>query len=151
MKCILLEDVQKLGKKGELVEVSDGYGRNFLIPRGLAEEATKGRIAELREKERSKQVKVEKAREEAEASRNVLQGKTVKVTASAGEKGKLFGSITTAQIADAVKEQFHIHVSKKEVKVEEHIKEVGSYPVSIRLFPGVEAEMTVIVEAGQSG
>jgi len=148
MKCILLEDVQKLGRKGDLVEVADGYGRNYLIPRGLAEEATKGRIAELREKERSRQVKDEKAREEAEASRKFLQGKTVKVIASAGEKGKLFGSITTAQIADALKEQFDIQVSKKEIKVEGPIKEVGSYPVSIRLFPGVEAEMTVTVEAG---
>jgi large subunit ribosomal protein L9 len=148
MKCILLEDVQKLGKRGELVEVSDGYGRNYLIPRGLAEEATKGKIAELKEKERSRKAKNEKAREEAEASRKYLQGKTVKVVASAGEKGKLFGSITTAQIADALKKQFDVAVSKKEIKVDEHIKEVGSYPVSIRLFPGVEAEMTVAVEAG---
>jgi len=148
MKCILLEDVQKLGKRGELVEVSDGYGRNYLIPRGLAEEATKGKIAELKEKERSRKAKNEKARDEAEASRKYLQGKTVKVVASAGEKGKLFGSITTAQIADALKEQFDVTVSKKEIKVDEHIKEVGSYPVSIRLFPGVEAEMTVAVEAG---
>jgi large subunit ribosomal protein L9 len=148
MKCILLEDVQKLGKRGELVEVSDGYGRNYLIPRGLAEEATKGKIAELKEKERSRKAKNEKAREEAEASRKYLQGKIVKVVASAGEKGKLFGSITTAQIADALKEQFDVTVSKKEIKVDEHIKEVGSYPVSIRLFPGVEAEMTVAVEAG---
>jgi large subunit ribosomal protein L9 len=144
----LLEDVQKLGKRGELVEVSDGYGRNYLIPRGLAEEATKGKIAELKEKERSRKAKNEKAREEAEASRKYLQGKIVKVVASAGEKGKLFGSITTAQIADALKEQFDVTVSKKEIKVDEHIKEVGSYPVSIRLFPGVEAEMTVAVEAG---
>lgn len=148
MKCILLEDVQKLGKRGELVEVSDGYGRNYLIPRGLAEEATKGKIAELKEKERSRKAKNEKAREEAEASRKYLQGKIVKVVASAGEKGKLFGSITTAQIADALKEQFDVTVSKKEIKVDEHIKEVGSYPVSIRLSPGVEAEMTVAVEAG---
>jgi large subunit ribosomal protein L9 len=148
MKCILLEDVQKLGKRGELVEVSDGYGRNYLIPRGLAEEATKGKIAELKEKERSRKAKNEKARDEAEASRKYLQGKTVKVVASAGEKGKLFGSITTAQIADALKEQFDVTVSKKEIKVDDHIKEVGSYPVSIRLFPGVEAEMTVAVEAG---
>lgn len=148
MKCILLEDVQKLGKKGELVEVSDGYGRNFLIPRGLAEEATKGRIAELRQKERSKKAKDDKAREEAEAAKRYLQGKAVKVGASAGEKGKLFGSITSAQIAEAIEKQFKVKVNRKDIKIDEHIKEIGSYPVSIRLFPGVEVEMTVAVEAG---
>lgn len=147
MKCILLEDVRKLGKKGELVEVSDGYGRNYLIPRGLAEEATKEKIAELRQKEKAKKAKDEKAREEAEASRKYLQGKNVKVRASAGEKGKLFGSVTSSQIAEAIEEQFKVKVNKKDIKVDEQIKELGTYSILVRLFQGVEAKMNVTVEA----
>lgn len=150
MKVILKQDVAKVGRRGELIEVSDGYGRNFLIGRGLAEEATPGRLREFKELQKTQKVRDEKRRKAAEELRKKLAGKVVSVKASAGEGGKLFGSVTSAQVADALAVQYSAKVDKKDIKLDDSIKQAGSYNFKIKLHPGIEAEMTLNVEAEQA-
>ncbi|MBL3592872.1 MAG: 50S ribosomal protein L9 [Synergistaceae bacterium] len=147
MKVILLQDVSKLGKKGDLIEVNDGYGRNFLLPRGLAEEATSGKVKVWKEAQSSKEARKEKARLQAEETKRHLQGRQVTVKVSAGEGGKLFGSVTSIQIAEALIAQLETRIDKKEIRLDEAIRQVGSFPFKVRLAPSIEAEMTVKVEA----
>jgi large subunit ribosomal protein L9 len=147
MKVILKEDVNKLGRKGELHEVADGYGRNYLVARGLAEEATAGKIRALEEHKKTKRAKSARLAKEAEGFKRKINGKVVTVSVTAGEGGRLFGSVTNAQIAEAVDAQYGIKVDKKDVKTEEAVKQAGDYPVKIKLYAGVEADMTMRVEA----
>lgn len=149
MKVILLCDVAKLGRKGDLIEVAEGYGRNFLVPRKMAEEATREKLEEWQQRQKARESRAKREEIEALANRDHLQGKRVILRATAGEKGKLFGSVTVAQIAEKLQESFGISVDKKEIKLAAQIKEVGSYPFVVRLHHGVEAEMTVLVEAGK--
>lgn len=149
MKVILLSDVAKLGRKGDLIEVAEGYGRNFLVPRKMAEEATREKLEEWNQRQKAKENRARRDEMEAVANRDHLQGKQVVLKATAGEKGKLFGSITVAQIAEKLQENLGVSVDKKEIRLAAQIKEVGSYPFIVRLHPGVEAEMTVLVEAGK--
>ena len=146
MQVILTKDVNKIGKAGQLLEVSDGYARNFLFPRNLAEEATAGKIADLAARQQSRKIKEEKEKQAAEEDKKLLQGKSVRVTASGGESGKLFGSVTTAQIAEALSEQYKIKVDKREIKLTEQVKQTGSYSLSVRLYAGVQADMILVVE-----
>ena len=147
MQVILKQDVDKLGKRGDLIKVSDGYARNYLIPRGLAEEATPEKIKKLEEFKKIEEKRAKKLEEEAREKAKMLQGKQVIVRVSAGEKGKLFGSVTNAHISEAIQEQLGVEVDKKLVKLENPIKELGAYPVKIKLHPNVEVDMTVKVEA----
>lgn len=147
MKVILTKDVNKIGRKGELLEVSDGYGRNYLIARGLAEEATEGKLRELAEKQKTQKVKEDKKLTTAQETKKKIGGKTVTIKVNAGEGGKLFGSVTTSQIAEAIAAQYGTSVDKKDVKLDETVKQAGSYPVKIKLHAGVEAELTLKVEA----
>ena len=148
MKVILKQDVAKVGKKGELIDVSDGFGRNFLIGRGVAVEATEGKLREYAELQKVIATKDEKRKRAAEDTKKKLGGKTivVKVNASA-EGGKIFGSVTAAQIAEAIAAKYNTAVDKKDIKIDEVIKQTGSYPFKIKLYPGVEAEMTLKAEA----
>ena len=146
LKVILTEDVKKLGKKGELVDASDGYARNFLVPRGMAVEATSARLQEWKRKRKSEETKEEKLRQDAEETRKHLQGKQIKIHVSCGETGKLFGSVTNANIADAVKGQMKVNVDKKDIKMGESIKNTGRYPFIIKLYPGIEVEMIAKVD-----
>ena len=134
MKVILKQDVAKVGKKGELIEVSDGYGRNFLVGRGLADEATPGKVREYQRQKAAAELK------------KTLGGKVVTVKASAGEGGKLFGSVTSAQVAEALGAQFGCSVDKKDIKLDDSIKQAGSFAFKIKLYPGIDAEMTLKVE-----
>lgn len=147
MKVILKEDVSKIGKKGELLEVSDGYARNYLFPRGLAEEATEGRRKEWEARKKELAQKATRAERAAQEARRNLQGKQVTVKASAGESGKLFGSVTSATIARAIEEQLHVVVDKKDIRLEDAIRQVGRHPLTVRLYPNIEAELSVLVEA----
>lgn len=147
MKVILTKDVNKIGRKGELLEVADGYGRNYLIARGLAEEATEGKLRELAEKKKTQRVKEDKKLTAAQETKKKIGGKTVTIKVNAGEGGKLFGSVTTAQVAEAVAAQYGAGVDKKDVKLDETVKQAGNYPVKIKLHAGVEAELTLKVEA----
>ncbi|MCQ4764083.1 50S ribosomal protein L9 [Cloacibacillus evryensis] len=147
MKVILKQDVAKVGKKGDLVEVSDGYGRNFLVGRGLGEEATPGRLREYQEFQKTQKARDDKRQKSAEEMKKKLGGKLVSVKVSAGEGGKLFGSVTSAQVAEALSAQFGAGIDKKDIKLDESIKQAGSYAFRIKLYPGVEAEMTLKVES----
>ena len=146
MKVILLNDVPKLGKRGDLMEASEGYARNFLIPKGLAEEATPSKVNEWKTRHEARQYREEKNRAVAEEQRKLLQGKRVVLTVSAGEKGKLFGGVTGADIAEGIEKQLGVRVDKKDIRLEETVRHTGAYTVVLRLFPGVEAQMTLQVD-----
>ncbi|MDR2180368.1 MAG: 50S ribosomal protein L9 [Synergistaceae bacterium] len=146
MQVILKKDVDKIGKAGQLLTVNDGYARNFLFPRDLAEEATAGKVADLKAREQSQKSKEAKAKQASQENRERLQGKAVRVAASAGENGKLFGSVTTAQIAEALEDQYRIKIDKRNIKLPEPVKQAGNHAVSIRLYAGVQADMTLVVD-----
>lgn len=146
MKVILTKDVNKVGKKGQILEVSDGYGRNFLIGRGVAVAATEGNLKENQEMKKTQKIKDDKKLQLAEEKKKKLGGKVVTIKATAGEGGKLFGSITAAQVADAVAATYKVDVDKKDLKLAEAVKIAGSYAFKIKLHPGVEADMTLKVE-----
>ncbi len=145
MKVILKADVKKVGAVGTLVDVSDGYARNFLFPKGLAEEATPGKIAAWKEEQAHKKARESKDRQAAEQTSRELQGKSVRIEAKGGDNGKLFGSITTAQIADALAEQFQLTVDKRDIKMDDAVKQSGNYPFTLKLHSGVQANMTLTV------
>ncbi len=144
MKVILKQDVKGQGKKGELVQVSDGYARNFLLPRGLAMEADAQAMNDLKNKEEAARhhAAVEKA--QAAETAQKLQGQTVKVTARAGQGGRLFGSVTTKEVAEALAAQFAVEVDKRKISMAD-IKAFGSYEAEIKLHPGISAKVTVMV------
>ncbi|MBR1483066.1 MAG: 50S ribosomal protein L9 [Ruminococcus sp.] len=144
MKVILLQDVKSLGKKGELVEVSEGYGRNFLLPKKMAKEANAQAMNEYKNAENSKQYKIATAKSQAEADKAKLEGKVFRMTAN-GNGGKLFGSITAKQIADAIRQQYGITVDKRKVVLERDIKEFGTYQAEIKLYTGISAKIDVQV------
>ncbi|HPJ48922.1 MAG TPA: 50S ribosomal protein L9 [Synergistales bacterium] len=146
MKVILLTDIPKLGKKGDLIDVAEGYGRNYLVPRKMAEEATREKLEEWNQRQRTKEVRARREEEEARNHRALLQGKQVVLRATAGEKGKLFGSVTAAQVAESIQERYKMPVDKKDIKLPSPVKELGSYNFSVRLYQGVEAEMILQVE-----
>ena len=146
MQVILKKDVNKIGKAGQLLEVSDGYARNYLFPRNLAEEATAGRVADLNARQQNRKVREDKEKQAAEEKKKLLQGKVLRVTASAGESGKLFGSVTAAQIAEALLAQYVVKVDKRDIKLTEPIKQSGNHAVSVKLHAGVQADMTLDVK-----
>ncbi len=144
MKVILTQDVKGLGKKGELVNASDGYARNFLFPRKLAAEVNSQAMTELKNREDSKKHKIEVETQQAKASADKISGKTVKVTAKAGQGGRLFGSVTAKEIAAVMKTQFGIDIDKRKITVDD-IKAFGTYPATVKLYQGVTAEFSVTV------
>ena len=147
MKVILIQDVNKLGRKGDLVEVSDGYARNYLFRNGLAEEGTSGRVKEWEEQQRVKKNREAKLEKQALEIKKKIGGKKVSIKMNSGEDGRLFGSATSQQVAAALKEQLAVDVDKKDIKLDEAVKQLGKYPFKIRLYTGVEAELTLSVEA----
>ena len=147
MKVILKKDVAKLGEAGALVEVSDGYARNFLFPKGLAVEGTPGAVAEWKAEQARLKAKDDKARAEAQELQAKLRGKSITIEGKAGEGGKLFGSITAAQIAEALEAQHGLHgIDKRDVKLDETVKSGGNFKFSVKLYPGIQADMTLTVK-----
>ena len=144
MKVVLLQDVKGLGKKGELVNTSDGYARNFLFPRKLAMEANSQAMSELKNREAAEKHRIDMEIAAAKASAEKLEGKTVRLTAKAGANGKLFGSVTPQDVAAAIAQQFSIELDKRKVVVED-IKAFGTYPVEVKLYNGISAAMFVMV------
>ena len=146
MKVILTTDVPRVGKKGDLLTVADGYGRNFLIGCGVAVEATAGKLKDYQFQKKNQEDKTAKLRAKAEEKKSEIEGKIVTLPTSCGDTGKLFGAVTTTQIAEALQKQYKLTIDKKDIKVEETIKLLGQYPVKLKLFQGVEAKMTLSVE-----
>jgi len=144
MKVILLQDVKGQGKKGELVNVSDGYARNFLLPRNLAMLADAQAMNELRNKEASVAYHKEMDKKAAQEAAAQLKGKTVTVKARAGQKGKLFGAVTTKEVSEAVKAQLGITVDKRKISMND-IKAFGTYTAEIKLLQGISESVTVEV------
>ena len=144
MDVILKADVKGLGKKGEKVKASDGYARNFLFPKGLAVEANAQSLTELRNREQSNQHKIDTEIAAANASRDKLQGKTVKLTAKAGQNGKIFGSVTAKEVSAEISKQFGVTVDKRKITMDD-IKNFGSYKIEVKLYTNISAEMTVMV------
>ncbi|HHV34445.1 MAG TPA: 50S ribosomal protein L9 [Syntrophomonadaceae bacterium] len=147
MKVVLREDVKKLGKKGDIVDVKDGYGRNYLIPRGLAVPASKGVLKNASFVQESRAKK--DAREEQSARELAVRLKDVTVTVKtkAGEGGKLYGAVTSRDVAAELENLLSQKVNRRKIELPEPIKTPGRYPVLIRLYPGVQVEITVNVEA----
>ncbi len=145
MKVILLQDIKSLGKRGELVEASDGYARNYLLPRKLAKEANAQAMNEYKNAENSKQYKIATEKAQAEAAKKKLEGKVFRMTARAGQSGKLFGSITSKQVAEEIKKQYNITVDKRKVVLECDIKEFGTYKAEVKLYTGISANIDVQV------
>ncbi len=144
MEVILKVDVKGLGKKGEKVKASDGYARNFLFPKGLAVEANAQSLTELRNREQSNQHKIDVEVAAANESKAKLQGKIVKIQAKAGNNGKLFGSVTSKEVAAEIAKQYSVKVDKRKISMDD-IKTFGSFKVEIKLYTNIVAEMTVMV------
>ena len=147
MKIILLKDIENFGKAGEVVEVKDGYGRNYLIPKGIAIEANEENLANWKEDKKAREEEERIALEEANKIKEKLEAASVTLQAKVGEEGKLFGSITSQDIQKEIKEQLDIYVDRKKIELDDNIKEVGEKIVPIRIYVGVVAELKVIVEA----
>ena len=146
MKVILLQDVKGQGKKGQLIEVSDGYGRNFLLPRKLAQEATADNINTMKMNDKAAQEKRQKEREAALALSKVLKDMTLVVTAKGGGAGRLFGSVTNAEISDALAKQHKIALDKRKIVLKEPIKNVGTYTVVRKLGYEINADLRVEIK-----
>ena len=146
MIVILKKDVKGTGKAGDVVKVSDGYARNLLLPKGLAEEATKNNVHSL-EKARAKREEEEaQARAEAEKQAEEMKKMRVTIVTKAGEGGKLFGSITTKDIAEALKEQHGINIDKRKIVLDQPIKEIGVKRVKVKIYPEITATIAVEVK-----
>ena len=145
MKVVLLADVKGVGKKGELVNASDGYARNFLLPRKLAKEANAQAMVELKNAESSKAFKIQTETEDAKRTADALNGKTVKISAKAGQGGRLFGSVTAREIAQAVKAQFGVDVDKRKINLDADVKSFGTFPFEVKLYGGITAKLSVTV------
>ena len=151
MKVILLQDVKSLGKKGELVKASDGYARNFLFPKGLAKEANAQAMNELKNAENSKQYKIETDIKKANEAKAMLEGETFKMTAKAGNGGRLFGSVTPKEISAEIKKQKGIDVDKRKITLVADIKAFGTYNAEIKLYNGIIAKVKVQVSEAFEG
>ena len=144
MEVILNQDVKSLGKKGEKVTVAEGYARNFLFPRKLAVEVSAQSITELKNREASNQHKIDTEIANAKAAAAKLTGKELKIVAKAGANGKLFGSVTSKEVALEIKKQLGVEVDKRKVVMSD-IKSFGSAEAEVKLYQGISAKITVVV------
>jgi large subunit ribosomal protein L9 len=150
MKVLLVQDVQHLGRAGEIKDVSGGFGRNFLIPKGFAVLATSGQIKQAEQRLAAERKRADAARKDAEAVAVRLNGKTITFTVKVGEQGRLYGSVTSADIAEQVAKQLGVEVDRRKIELDEPLKTVGTHPVTIRLVAGVEPAVNVVVH-GEGG
>ena len=145
MKVILRSDVDALGKKGDIVEVADGYARNFLVPNGLALKASPGAQSQATAMRRSRDVRDAAAREAAEAVATKLVPQTITISARAGGEGKLFGSVTATDVVEAVQAQANIELDRRKVNLDDPIRSLGTHEIPVRLHPEVQFRVTVEV------
>ncbi|GAB4202167.1 MAG: 50S ribosomal protein L9 [Roseiflexaceae bacterium] len=150
MKVLLVQNVEKLGSVGDVKEVSGGYGRNYLIPKGLAVLATRGQVKQAEERIAAQRKRTEAARRDAEAVAARISGQTLRFTARVGELDRLYGSVTSAEIAERLSKQIGIEVDRRKIDLDEPIKRIGIYPIKVRLMQGLEPLISVVVE-GEEG
>ena len=146
MKVILLKDVKSLGKQGELVDTKVGYARNYLFPRQLAVEATPENLANWKEENKKRDAKMEKEKAEALKLKEEIEKITLTFKAKSGESGRLFGSITSKDIADELKKQNKIKIDRRKIELEDNIKEIGSFTVVVRVYPQITADLKVEIK-----
>jgi large subunit ribosomal protein L9 len=144
MKLLLIKDVPKIGKKGDIIEAKEGYARNFLIPNNLAVAATESAMKQVEAEKKAVERKKEKEKERAQELAAKLKGYTITLRHKAGDEGKLFGSITSSEIAEALKAK-GFEIDKKQIVMDDHIRLVGHHDVSIKLHPEVTAQLPVEV------
>ena len=145
MRIVLRDDVPEVGKKGDIVDVADGFARNFLIPKGRAFKANQGVVVQAQAMRRSRDVKDARDREAAETSARTLVPAVITIPAKAGTEGKLFGSVTTTDVVEAVEAQTGIVLDRRKMQLEDPIKVVGTHEVPVRLHPEVQFRVTVDV------
>lgn len=141
MKVILMSDIKGVGKKDEIINASDGYARNFLFPKKLAVEANNENLAKLKGRNDSKQHKKDVEKAEAEKIVNKLKDITLEIKMKAGENGKIFGGVSTKEIADQLEKQHNIKIDKKKIELKETIKNLGVFNVNVKLFEGIVGEI----------
>ena len=146
MKVILLDNIKGVGKKDEVINASDGYARNYLFPKKLAVEANNENMSKLKAKQDSNAFKKSQEKEEAQNIANKLKDITLKIEVKAGENGKIFGGVTSKEIADNLKSQFQIEVDKKKIQLKETIKNIGVFTIEIKLYEGVNAKLQLKIE-----
>lgn len=147
MKVILLEDVKSLGKKGEVVNVNDGYARNFILHKNLGIEATSKNLNDLKLKKSNEEKLAQEQLEAAKVLAKEIEAGQITLAIKVGEGGKTFGSVSTKEIASAVKDQMNIEVDKKKVQLKDAIKSLGEHTVPIKVHPKVTANLKVVVNA----
>ncbi len=145
MKVILLSDVKGHGKKEQVVEVSDGYARNFLFPKKLAVPADSKAMSELKGKKEAEQFRIEEERKAAFALKETLAGITVKLQRTSGADGRLYGAVTTKDIAEALEKDFHITIDKRKILLNEPIKAHGLFSLEVKLYAEISGKFTVVV------
>lgn len=147
MKVILTQDVKNQGIKGQVIEVSDGYARNYLLPKGLAEEASKTKLKEIQEKNLRDAKKKDKEKEDAEKIKARLHGQTLEMAVKTGGNDKLFGAVTSKEIAESIEGKFGVKIDKKKIEMAEALKHLGEYTVKIKIYPSIQAELSVIIKS----
>ena len=145
MKVILLQDVKDIGKKDDIVNVSDGYARNFLFPRKWAMEATPGATKEVERKRAAQRQREMERRQEADKKAGALRGKVLTMRTRCGSQGRLYGSVTSAEVAVALKEQYGLEVDKRKIELTETVRTVGDSTIIVKLYPEIQAKMTLRV------
>ena len=145
MKVVLLKDVKSQGKKDDLITVSDGYARNYLIPRGLAVEADAKALNDIKNRETARLHRIETEKAAANEIKAKLEGAVVKIRGKAGADGKLFGSVTSADIADGLKKQHGIEVDRKKIVMDQPVKAFGTYSFNVKLYPEIVGAINVVV------
>lgn len=145
MKVILLDNIKGVGKKDEIISASDGYARNFLFPKKLAVEANNENMSKLKAKKQSEQYKKDVNKENAEKIAKKLDDITLTIKVKAGENGKIFGGVTSKEISEELKKQYKIDIDKKKIILNENIKNLGSFDISMKLFEGVTGKLKVKV------
>ena len=146
MQVILLEDVKSLGKKGDIVKVSDGYARNMILPKKLGVEATQMNLNELKNQQKRDSIVAKQQLDEAKAYGEKIEKETVQLTMKAGEGGRVFGSVSSKEIVTAAKQQFGFDLDKKKLQMPEPIKAFGTYEIPVKLHPQVTATLKVSVK-----
>lgn len=145
MKVILKSDVKGQGKKDQIIEVSDGYARNYLLPRGLAVPADKKALTDIKNREASKQHRLNTERAEAAAVVEKISGLLVKIKMSAGADGRLYGSVTSKDISEALQNDFGIEIDRRKIIVPEPIKAYGNYSLEVKLYPEINGKINLLV------